>query len=216
MRSFVREARAVLSIWWLIVPGGGLGVVAIVSFIKGSHHVSAWLWVAAAMTALWLATCLRLRQIIKERDRLNSVLNEEHSRDATVVRLEGFVREYEQLGKELPDRPEGVGPVVSDEQLGWSASLEHLGERVKSELRMNAPGFLAYWNSNAEPLPFSPPLKPWGEAYVGLSLRQLRHIIDRLTGGYDSPLGPDDSGWPHSGHKRQNVPRRDPSDDQVD
>jgi hypothetical protein len=87
---------------------------------------------------------------------------------------------------------------MSNEQQGWWTSVEHLSERVKSELRMNAPAFFPYWTSNPDPLPPRFPFDTFGAAYVDLAIKQLHHVTQRLRAGHDSPLTPGDADWPHS------------------
>lgn len=203
MRSFFREARAVFSIWWLVVPGGILGVVGVVQAIRGVHHVSAWLWVAAAMTALWLATSVRLARVVRERNIARVALADEHSREATVLRLERMAREWELLAAEIPPDEETDGGAVAPSVQRWQHASIHLNERVRSELRQNAPGFLAYWGTDPEPLPPNYPFAVWAQAFVELSARQVRHIADRLSQGHDVPSRSAEAGWPHSGRERQ-------------
>lgn len=51
-----------------MVPGGVLGIVAIVQAIEGARHMTAWFWAFCAMTALCLATAWRLRNVLGERN----------------------------------------------------------------------------------------------------------------------------------------------------
>ena len=153
---------------WAI--GGAVAFVVLLLFAEGSYEE-------------W-------RHAEQARIRLDKLLNEEHSRDATVVRIEGFAREFAQLRREIPpDSTETGAFVLDNSQLGWNASVEHLAERIKSELRMNAPGFMAYWLTNPESLPPRSPFVPYAEAFVDLSIMQLRYIVDRLNEGQDALEG---------------------------
>jgi hypothetical protein len=187
VRTALREAWEIAKGWWLFVPGGVLGAVAIVEVVHDAHGRSIWFWGFWAMTALFLAACWRLRGVVKERDQARSALAEEDSRDAVAHRLDRFAHEYELLGTEAPGEQEGVGPINTDEQAHWSWSSNHLSEQISSELRRNAPGFVAYWRSNPEPIPPTHPFDIYTRVFVEISLKQLRHIAARLREGHDEP-----------------------------
>jgi hypothetical protein len=139
----------------------------------------------------------RLGRVIAERNRLEKVLGEERSAEAVAARLDEFTRECELLRDTIPPDLPGSGLVVSETQRRWHSSFDHLNENIRSELRRNAPGFVGYWESNPEPIPPTPPFTPYAEGLANLSIRQLRHIAERLRQGHDSPLEPDSPGWPH-------------------
>jgi hypothetical protein len=141
MRGIRREALEIGKIWWLIVPGGVLGAVAIITAVEDVHNKNIWFWATLAVTALWLATCVRLRRIIGERDATRTMLAGEGTRDAIAHRLDRFAQEYVLLAEEVPpDKDEGVN-LNTDEQRFWGSSAEHLTEEISSLLRQNAPGF---------------------------------------------------------------------------
>ena len=66
VRRLLRETAAIFKPWWLLVAGMGLGIVAIVQAVRGSH-ASAWFWAFCAMAALAAALAWRLRQTSTER-----------------------------------------------------------------------------------------------------------------------------------------------------
>jgi hypothetical protein len=187
MRRTGRELWEISKIWWLVVPGGALGIVAIVQAIKDVHGKSVWFWGFLAMAALLFAVGWRLRSVLEERDQAKAVLGEEGSRDAVAHRLNRFIHEHELLAAERPPEQDGVGPVRTDEQDYWIQSVNHLTEQISSELRQNAPEFVSYWRSNPEDLPPTYPFERYADAFVAMSIRQLRHITERLQAGHDEP-----------------------------
>jgi hypothetical protein len=186
-RGLLREAWAIMGIWWLIVPGGIFAVVAVIEVVESAHRKTVSFWVALAMAALWMATCVRLGRVLKERDGLCAELALENTRDAVAHRVDRFAREYEMLGAEMPGEQEGVGPVTTSEQINWGASSSHLAEQISSELRQNAPGFVSYWRSNPEPLPPAQLFVPYAESLVAMSLQRLHNISHQLREGHDEP-----------------------------
>ncbi len=187
MRKIVQEIWEISKIWWVVVPGGALGVVAIVQEIKGVRHETVWFWGFCAMTALCLAAFWRLRGVLRERDQARAQLAEESTRDAVADRLDRFAEEYEVLGREAPGEREDVGPIHTEEQAGWSWSSNHLNEQISSELRRHAPGFVAYWRTNPRDPPPTHPFDVYTKDFVAMSLEQLRHIAARLRAGHDEP-----------------------------
>jgi hypothetical protein len=193
VRGIRREALEIGKIWWLIVPGGVLGAVAIVTAVEDVHNKNIWFWAALAVTALGLATCVRLRRVIGERDAARAMLAGEGTRDAIAHRLDRFAQEYVLLGEEAPpgkDKGEDAGMgLPTNEQNFWGSSAEHLTEEISSLLRQNAPGFVSYWRSNPEPLPPSSPFafRIYATAFVEMSVMQLRNIAARLRDGHDDP-----------------------------
>lgn len=79
MRSGSREAWEVVKTWWLFVPGGALGVVAIVQVIHDARSKTVWFWGFCAVTALCLALCVRLWKVVKERDQARVLSGYEQS-----------------------------------------------------------------------------------------------------------------------------------------
>jgi hypothetical protein len=191
VRGIRREALEIGKIWWLIVPGGVLGAVAIVTAVEDVDNKNIWFWAALAVTALWLATCVRLGRVIGERNAARAMLAGESTRDAIAHRLDRFAQEYVLLGEEIPpDKDEDVGKILPTyEQSFWGSSAEHLIEEISSLLRQNAPGFVFYWRSNPEPLPPSSPsaFRIYATAFVEMSVMQLRHMAARLREGHDDP-----------------------------
>jgi hypothetical protein len=188
MRRAIRELWEISKIWWLVVPGGVLGVVAILQAIKDVHGKSVWFWGFWAVTALLFAGGWRLRGVLKERDKAEAALGEEGSRDAVAHRIDRFAREIESLRAEIPPDHEGPGPLYSDEQEAWMDSAAHFSERVTGELRQSAPGFVPYWRTELGPSSTSSRLtKVRAEAEIDFGLDQLRHIAERLRTGHDDP-----------------------------
>jgi hypothetical protein len=187
MRKAGREIWEVSKIWWLVVPGGALGVVAIVQVVRGTHGKSVWFWGFWALMALLFAVVWRLRSVLKERDAARAALAEEGTRDAVANRLDRFAHEYELLGAEAPGEQEGVGPVNTPEQASWSWSSTHLNEQISSELRQHAPGFVTYWRTNPREPPPRHPFDVYVKDFVSMSVEQLRHIATRLREGHDAP-----------------------------
>src|ERR1700733_928129 len=187
MRKVGRELWEISKIWWLVVPGGVLGVVAIVQAIKGAHGKSIWFWAFWAMAALMLAMGWRLRSVLKERDLARDELANENTRDVVAQRIDRFAHEWKILGDEAPGEQEGVGPITTPEQVFWSQSMQNLNEQISSELRRNAPGFVKYWRSNLAPMPPPPPFAAYSHAFTEMSLLQLRFIAERLRAGHDEP-----------------------------
>jgi hypothetical protein len=187
-RDPLREAWAILGIWWLIVPGGGVAAIAAIEIIQNAHNKTFWFWAALAMTALWIATCVRLGRVVRERNGLRVALADEGTREAVANRLDRFALELETLRAELPADREEPGPLYTDEQREWFSSAAHFTERVLGDLRQNAPGFVAYWRTDLNPSPPSnPPSRVNMDAEVSFALTQLRHISQRLRDGHDLP-----------------------------
>jgi hypothetical protein len=189
VRKVPRETWEIAKIWWLVVPGGALGFVAIVKAVEGAHGKSIWFWGFWAMTALMLAVVWRLRAVLKERDAAIAALANENTRDAVAHRLDRYTRELETLRGEIPAERTGPGPVVTNEQRDWGESAVHLTERVLGELRQNAPGFVSYWRTEPELRPY--PTLEGMEADADFALGQLRHMAQRLREGHDEP-------WAHT------------------
>jgi hypothetical protein len=195
MRRVSRELWEILGIWWLLIPGGVVAAIATIQLVEGIHHRSIWFWTTWVMTGFAIASFVRVIRVGKERDTARAELADEESRDAVAHRLERFIREYEQLWAEVPGEQEGVGPVVTENQERWIASIDHLSERVSGELRQSAPGFVAYWHTDPQsPRLYFQPFGSWAKQLVDLSIEQLRHIAQRLRQGHDEPeeavLGP--------------------------
>jgi hypothetical protein len=107
MRKASQEIWEISKIWWVVVPGGALGVVTIVQEVEGVRHETVWFWGFCAMTALWLATLWRLRGVLRERDVAEGLLADENTREAVARRIDRFREEYEQLGSEAPGELKG-------------------------------------------------------------------------------------------------------------
>jgi hypothetical protein len=75
MRRVGRELWEIGKLWWTVVPGVALGVVAIVQAIKGAHGESVWFWGFCTVIALLLATAWRLRNAMQERDEARAELD---------------------------------------------------------------------------------------------------------------------------------------------
>jgi len=116
-----------------------------------------------------------------------AALANENTRDGVAHRLDRFRDEYEQLGAEVPGEQEGVGPIVTNEQAKWNLSVNHMSEQVSSELRRNAPGFVAYWRVDPPPRLAFQQFGEWAKARIEVDLDQLRHIAARLREGHDEP-----------------------------
>jgi len=187
MRRAGRELWEILGIWWLLIPGGIVAAVATVQLVEDIHHKSLWFWATWVMTGFAIAGLIRSLRVSKERDAARAALAKENTQDAVIRRLDGLREEYEQLGAEAPGELEGPGPIPTEEQEAWGRSTEHLGERIASELRRNAPGYVAYWRSNTEQMPPIHPFVPFAKAWTGMAIGQLRHITDRLRAGHDEP-----------------------------
>jgi hypothetical protein len=183
-RSLAREARAIARIWWLIVPSGVLGALAILDAVRHAHHKSVWFWAALAMTALWLATCVRLRHVLSERDAAQRQIADERSAEAVAARLDDLAKQWERLKAEL--RPDPTTATVMDRDI-WNSSASHIAETIRSELRTNAPGFLGYWTSDPRPIPEDASFSARSEQLAEMSVEQLRHIATRIREGHDSP-----------------------------
>ncbi len=101
--------------------------------------------VALAVTALWLATCVRLRQVIRQRDAAHTQLKNDGSGGAVAARLRDYAAEYSHISAELGD---GLTPVdirrAEDLQLDYSQITSH----VNSKLRRYAPSYLSGWRSD--------------------------------------------------------------------
>lgn len=140
--------------WWLVVVATALGVVAIVEAIEGAHGRSAWFWGFWGMTALCMATGLRLLGIARERDGLRAEIADPHSAEAVARRLEGFAHEGERLLADMP--PAEATPrewYEAINQEGWEGILKHWAFEIESELRRNSPQLLPQWNRNPPDLP---------------------------------------------------------------
>jgi hypothetical protein len=189
-----RELWEIGKIWWFVVPGGALGIVAIVHAVKGTPDKSVWFWGFWTIVAVCMAMSWRLWAVLKERDQTRAELAGENTRDAAVRRIDSFLREYEQLRSEMPPDNEDPGPVFTNEQRDWTYSPSHIEQQISSYLRQNAPRFVSYWRSNPTPLPPTYPFRIYADALVDMSIEQLRHIAQRLRDGYDDPaeavLGP--------------------------
>lgn len=165
----------------------GHGIVAIIQTIQDTRHETPWFWGFLAMTALAFATGWRLRRVVKECNFVEAAIDEEDSRDAVAHRLDRFARAFAVLAGERPPEQEGPGPVPTEDQEFWTLSIDHVGEQISSELRQNAPGFVAYWRSNPDQLPPNHRLVPYADAFVAMSIKQPRHIAERLRAGHDEP-----------------------------
>ena len=108
---------------------------------------------------------------------------ERAERKAITERLEAIASEYLLIKREIP--PDG--PVITPDQQAANASVKHLAERVRSELRVNARGFMEYWMENPDTIPAPPPWSAYLEAFIDATVEQLRHIADRIRQGHDSP-----------------------------
>jgi hypothetical protein len=187
MRDARREAWEIIKVWWLFVPGGALGVVAIVEVVHDAHGKSFWFWGFCAMTALFLATCWRLRGVVRERNAATQTLSSENSAEAVAKRLEQFAHEGDLLKDEIP---------ADAEPFDWfqlrsrkEAELEHLALRIERELRLHFPKFLPYWKTNPDDLPTGAQLASAANArrIIEFGSEQLRHIAERLRAGHDEP-----------------------------
>lgn len=186
MRKAGSEVWEICKTWWQFIPGGVLGVLAIVEVIHDAHGKSVWFWGFCAMTALLFATGWRLWNVLKERDQARALLANEDTREGVAYRLDGFRQEYEVLGAEA-SKIDPLGPLATDTQREWDASANHLSAAVSSELRRGAPEFGAYWRKHPEPRLAFHPFDAYAESVVNLSVTQLRHIAARLRAGHDSP-----------------------------
>jgi hypothetical protein len=185
-----RELWEIGKIWWFVVPGGALGIVAIVHAVKGTPDKSVWFWGFWTAVAVCMAMSWRLWKVLKERDDARAELASENTRDAVARRIDGFALELETLRSEMPPDNEGVGPVVTDDQRNWSFSVTHTEEQISSYLRQNAPGFVSYWRESLNPAPRLIPFSARVNAEVDFALGQLHHIAQRLREGHDGPDNP--------------------------
>jgi hypothetical protein len=184
MRRVRHEAWEVAKIWWLIVPGFFLGVFAIVQAIEDAHAKTVWMLATFAVAALWLATCVRLHEVLKERDAAQRLLQQENSADAVASRLDGLGGEFASLLREIEEDEDAKptpGPLPAREI--WERSYMHLAERVRSELRTNARGLTKIWAVNPDPLPARDPFVDFARAYCDLAVAQLSDIADQARKG---------------------------------
>jgi hypothetical protein len=145
MKALWREIRAILGVWWLIVPGGILGVVAIVDTVRSAHQVTPWFWAALAMTALWLATCVRLNHVLDERNRLAGSELPRLSYGEARTRITRLVREADALDERLADASaEEFFDVVFPEVQRWVAEADDTLRRFHFQLMLP-------WSNAGEP-----------------------------------------------------------------
>lgn len=118
-----------------------------------------------------------------ERVRLDLALHEEHSAEAIAERFEGFAREFELLKLETVKAPDD-GFLARQ---AFTSSALHLAERIRTEIRLNAPNFADYWMTNPDPMPPADPFHPYVECFADFSVEQLNHIAARLRSGHSEP-----------------------------
>jgi hypothetical protein len=176
VRSTRREIWEILKIWWFIVPGGALGVVAIIAAIHGTHHKTVWFWGFWAMTALLLAMGWRLRSVLKERDVARAELADEHSAEAGARRLDELADEAIIIREdEVPTDKWGTAHTRAISVFGhWQA-------RADAEVRRSANAYMGIWRENPE----NPMLLHFGtpdqaREFVDFNVAQLRHIASEL------------------------------------
>lgn len=177
MRRAARELWEISKIWWLIVPGGALGAVAIVQAIKGSPGKSVWFWGFWAMTAVAFALAWRLRRVVHERDQAIQDLEAEHSAEATARRLGELADEAVLIREEIPDGNDwgDVGPAQI------VTTLEHWQARVESEIRRYAKEHLDYWRENPDWLETNTFLTPEVcRRFVDYKVARARHVASEL------------------------------------
>lgn len=171
----------------LIVIGGvsfvGAALKQPAAIIGGFVAVAAVALLAEGGYREWQRTDQQRRQLVR-------ALASEHARDAVIQRLEAFAKEFEALREEVPPDPDQPGSVPTPERRRWDLSTAHLSERVKSELRRHAPGFLDYWDSNPPGMPSQTWTAEFANAYLNASVQKLRHIIERLSTGHSTPSAP--------------------------
>jgi hypothetical protein len=179
-KTISTEVWAVLRIWWLIVPGIVLGIVAIVEAINDAHGKTVWFWATLAMTALFAATAVRLRHVVRERNSFQARIEDQSSAEAVAARLAEFIEEASLIAEEIPEHPSDAEWVMLRRRK--AAELEHLGLRVERELRLHAKKYLDYWKENPEGIP---PEAQFNSAentrrVIKFSVGQLRHITEEL------------------------------------
>lgn len=177
VRGVRREVWEIAKVWWVLVPGGAFGVVAIVQAIRGARGESIWFWGFWAMTALALALGLRLRQVAQERDRARRLLEDENSTEAAARRLEDLANEA------LIIRDNEV-PAGDD----WGTALRrcthvfnHWQDRADAEIRRSANGYMDHWRQNPPNpmlLRFSSPEA--ARQMIDFCVAQIRHIATEL------------------------------------
>jgi hypothetical protein len=184
MRKFAGEGWAILKLWWLVVPGGVLGVVSIIEAVKGEPGRSVWFWAFLAVVVLLVATCWRLRTVAKERD--DAVLRG-NTREAIATRLDQLLHEGALLRDEIPAGVSAAEWKVLRRRK--EVELTHLALRIESELRVDAPGFLTYWKESPDDLPPKDQLRTAANAreIIDFSSKQLRRIAKGLRDGHDTP-----------------------------
>lgn len=108
-------------------------------------------------------------------------------REALMVRIAGYQDELELIQREAPDTT-----VTVSQTHDWNAyrvAYNDLAVRVTADLRLHAPGFRAFWDS--EPPGVDPASHP--PADIGLplftkhGLNNLEHILSQLKAGMDQP-----------------------------
>lgn len=179
-----REAWEIAKNWWQFVPGGALGVLAIVEVIHDTRGKTGWFLGFCAMTALFLATAARLRRVVQERNSAQTALAGGGTREALADRLDRFQKAWETLRGELPPDP-GPGSVFTEERERWREDCGALRGEVTGELRQYAEKFVVYWRSN-------PPARTHNfdtdaNADVDAARERLAYIAQRLREGQDAP-----------------------------
>lgn len=147
MRSASREAWEVFKTWWLFVPGGALGVVAVVEVIHDARGETVWFWSFCAMTALCFALGVRLWKAVRERDQAQASSSSEQSLSSW---LEARSRDMQALARRL--RGQIASRVVVDvfrceaiEGAFWQLSRD-----VLARLHIEAPEWADFYMKNPD------------------------------------------------------------------
>jgi hypothetical protein len=151
------------------VFAAGLGFYNELRPSKYPRLLPVWLWVAVALVSLLMATFAVWRDTERARAGLDRALNEKGSREAVAERLDTFAHEIDLILKE---------PIHVQ-----SSSFQNVAERIRSELRLHADGFLDYWASE----PPDGRTQVLSGSWASWSIEQLHHIAHRLRDGHDTP-----------------------------
>jgi len=148
VRSARREIWEILKLWWLVVPGGALGVIAIVAAVRGAGHETVWFWGFWAMTALFTATCVRLWRVVQERD--EALAASSSGRQSLDPWLDERSEDMQALAERLREQA-AVGPVVDIPRCeAIQGAFWQLSSDVLARLHIEAPEWAEYYMQNPD------------------------------------------------------------------